>query len=176
MTNNINLLPGDLNKSKGVGFVSLLLKRVSIILVVILFIGVILGVMFVIIQTRNLNNINQKNSELTSQVQKLNQTEQRLFLVKDRISKIETILGNKTSEESIGHLDQTVSSMSSDLAFKSVKIAGPSTTLTLGATNSKVIDQFLNFLANGNSAYAQVLLKNLGYNVDLGYLVDLQLF
>ncbi|QQG47262.1 MAG: hypothetical protein HY044_04005 [Candidatus Woesebacteria bacterium] len=176
MTNNINLLPNDLNKSSGVGFVSMLFKRVSIILVVILFISVAFGVVFVIIQTRNLDNINKKNNELTSQIQKLNQTEQRLFLVKDRISKIETVLGDKTSEESIGHLDQTVSSMSSDLAFKSVKISGPATTLTLGASNSKIIDQFLNFLANGSSAYTQVLLKNLGYNADLGYLVDLQLF
>ena len=176
MTNNINLLPEELNKSKGSGFLALLFKRIAFVVGALVFVGVGIGVAFVFFLSNQLKNINSKNLELTDNIKSLSQTEQRLFLVKDRISKIERVLADKSTESSIGNIDQTVSSMSSQLSFSSVKIEGSSTALSLTSKDSLTINQFLDFLIRGNSAYTQVLLKDLGFNSILGYSLELQLF
>ncbi len=174
---NINLLPEELNKSKGTGALLFILKKVSLMSGIVVILAIILasGVLFFF--SRQLADVQSKNSELTANIKKLSQTEQKLFLVKDRISKIDKVLADKMqSENSIGNIDQTVSSMSSSLSFKTAKIEANALDLTLAAKDSFSIGEFLQVLVQPNTNYAKVVLKNLGFNSDLGYTIDLKMF
>jgi hypothetical protein len=173
----INLLPADLNVSRTSGRTGIVFRRLSFFVAIVFFLSNALFVGYTLYLNHQLGLELKKKSGLRANIENLNQAEQRLFLIKDRISKVERIFDSKSSENSISKLDKTIVSAteSSGMTFRNAKLAGVDTELTLTTSTLLNVSDFLNSFVL-SSPYGQVILKNLGFNSFLGYSIDMQMF
>jgi len=98
MPGNINLLPKEPKKTKEVEKTTRLIGNATYFIAIILTIIGPLGGLTVYKFTRDLTKLKVENETLRSSIANLESTEQGLVLLKDRVGKIQTILGNRQKD------------------------------------------------------------------------------
>ncbi len=175
MSNAINLLPNDLNIKSSSGKVGVLLKRLTVSLVFVLLVVVAAGSGLIFYLSRQVNTLESDIAQMKNQIDSLSANEQKFFLIKDRIAKVEKLFADKQTEDTIGKLDQTVAALPQDMNFKDAKFEGSNASLSVASNNSLEAADYVESVIK-SPLFSQIILRSLGFNTFNGYVVNLEMF
>ena len=169
----INLLPIELSPSRGSVKIAATIKKTTIIVSGIFLFGVLIGVMFILLLTSQAGALSAKEKTLTQNIQSLQSTEQQLFLVKDRISKIKQVYSSPGAETSFDSLNTILTNLPPNVSVDSVEIDTTKTKFSVLSKDSLGMATFLNSLVT-NGTYKNLTLTGFIFTPDRGYLITLE--
>lgn len=171
----INLLPGDLAPKASVLKLANAFKKISLLGFALFLVGTLGGVAFFIYLTTEVENLRTDQEQSRKTITSLEQTEQRIILVRDRVQKAERIIKTAPTEKRLQALELLVSRFPKNVVFTSVEILPERLDLTILVPNSSVLKEAMSALADPE-LFKKVDMISLGLNPKSGYLVSLQLF
>ncbi len=171
----INLLPIELSPSRGAAKFAKTLNRITIIVTgIFLFISLV-GVIFIVFFSIQIGSSVTKQTTLKSNIQSLEGTEQKLFLIKDRIDKIKFALASKNAEDALEIMvNQPLSNLPSTVSVNSVQIDSTTTKFSVLSTDSLGMATFLNTLVT-SGIYKNLTLTSFVFNPERGYVITLEI-
>src|SRR3989344_2426496 len=105
----INLLPGDLAPKASVLKLANALKKLSLLGFALFLVGTLGGVAFFIYLTTEVESLRTSQEQPKKTISSLEQTEQRIILVRDRVQKAEKIITTAPTEKRLQALTALVS-------------------------------------------------------------------
>ncbi len=159
----INLLPQE-SKPKGYAVnATKTLKKFSIfsIIFLLLTITVITTVnLFYGVQTRTLSS---KEESLKKEIKALEDTEQKLVLIKNRLNGISSIMSESNSKKQIEMFQRIIEQNPADVSILGAKLENEKFVINVGTDDSKKITNFYRLLASLN--FDSVELDSFTYDV-----------
>jgi hypothetical protein len=171
----INLLPTDLAPKGPTLRIVNYLKQIALVGFVI-FLLVTLGLAgYFVITSFELNGSVNRQENLKTQIKSLEQAEQKIILLKDRVIKIKKVLAMPDSQGNIV-ISQEVLVMATGLVnIGELEISPEETKLTVTSNNSSSLSQFLTTLT-GSKVYKTIVLSSFSFNPTAGYSAVFDLF
>lgn len=176
MAININLLPPGFGITGTLGKI-LKLTRMLGVIGLALFLFFALGISaFFISSTMTLNGLNSDNGSLKDQIKTLQSSEQQVVLLKDRIGKINTVLGLPDAIKTLNIIEPFISNLSASSSLSQLDIDPIKIDLSLQFSSTADTSAFIKSLSNMKSlpdskVFTSVVLTSFGYNPISGYLV-----
>ncbi|MBX4205774.1 hypothetical protein KW795_01110 [Candidatus Microgenomates bacterium] len=170
----INLLPTDVSVSKDVLKAANILKNLAIagsFLLIILATG---GILTLFLLTTQSTNEQKRADALKTEIKSIEIVEQKYFLVKDRLTKANTIIKNRTNEPKIDNLKNLTQTLPEGVTIFDSEVGLSLTKVTINATQSVGLTTFLSSLIT-NPSYKEMTMKGFSFNPNTGYFVILEL-
>jgi Tfp pilus assembly protein PilN len=170
----INLLPTDLAPKPSVVKASGVIHKLTTI-GVILFIaclGISIGLYLVF--SSQLKDSTLRKAELESSIKALQATEQRLVLIKDRLSLIKEVMGREAATDEVEAVTGLINALPEGASLNQAKLTKDSTSVALGAQDSLALTQMLSLLISSGT-YQQVDLISIGFTPSAGFSADFKL-
>lgn len=166
----INLLPQDLSPRRTIVKASDTLKRVSFLwfMVILVFSGVMVATFFVFAYQIRSTVTNQEG--LKSSIKALQQTENQLILVKDRLQKIEKVAGLDTAYEEAEGLSVLRNILPEGAELTEAELTSGQSNLEIKTTSSVVFSQLMSKLVS-SSIYKFINIESFEYTPTKGYLI-----
>lgn len=171
---DINLLPPDLTPNRKVVELANTVKKVSAVgyLVTIMLMAVGAGAFLILSQ--QLQTSRAKQEELKRQIYSLQQTEQRLILVKDRLAKVKGIWGKDSNTEEIETFQELIPLFPEGYEIRSVVFSEEQSQTAFVLPNSRaVVEFFAKIVSSG--LYSKIQLQNFSLNKDYTYGMQMNL-
>ena len=170
----INLLPQELRPKGMVLKASLTLKKVARFSVVIflVFAMVLTGVFFVL--SSQVKQSTDEQEGLKIQMKALEETEQRLFLLKDRLGKVEGAMSVNSAKEEIEVFEDVLGMNRNGVEFGQVTIEKDKVNISMSIENADSITGFFNELVEKGN-FKTIKLLSLQSNTEKGYSMELSL-
>ncbi|KKS00462.1 MAG: hypothetical protein UU51_C0007G0008 [Microgenomates group bacterium GW2011_GWC1_41_20] len=174
MQENLNLLPQNLQISKGLDSVLKTSKALGVILIVV-FIVFSLGTgAFFIYSKITLNNVQTNVEQLKSQVKAQEGSEQQLVLLKDRLAKISSIKSTPNASKNIINMDILFRNMSPSSTMNQLEVTPTKIGVSMLIRSNEDLTAFIKNLKT-NEMFNVVNLTSLGYSMNAGYSVIVSL-
>ena len=171
---NINLLPSDLGPKASVTKLAGALKRITIGGLIIFCFIVFLAIGYLIYLDLESRKVAANNESLQKSIKSLEKTEQKLFLIKNRLSLIKGLKNEQALTSELDGLTQILGGPDNGLAITRVE-----TTVGFIKTfgTSSTLQGFENFLEEVlvNPDYKTVTLKSLSFNQISGISFELEI-
>ncbi|MBU0570417.1 hypothetical protein KKB40_06625 [Patescibacteria group bacterium] len=170
----INLLPQELRPKGVVLKVSGTLKKVARLSVVTLLISALILMGVFLVLSSQVSQTSDREENLRLQVKALEETEQRLFLLKDRLSKVERVMGADSAEEEIEIFKDILGMRLNGVEFEQADLEKDKVDITISVENA---DSLTNFFAEliGKGNFKKIELLSLQSKAESGYNVELSL-
>ena len=171
---NLNLLPQNLQVSKGLGKVLKTAKALGVILVVA-FVVFCLGIVALfIINKTTLTNTQASVDQLKTQVKAQETSEQQLILLKDRLAKIASIKSTPNASKSITNVDSLFANVSSASTMNEANITSSKMDISLIISSN---DDLTSFIQNIKSTklFNTINLPSFTYSANNGYSIAVSL-
>lgn len=170
----LNLLPENLQVSKGVSKVIKVSKPLSIVSAVIFMIfSLALGAYFIFSKI-TLDKSQKEVDQLKAQIKAMEDSEQQLILLKDRLAKISTIKNTPNALKNIMNFDSVLANISPNSVIDEVNITSDKVNTSYKLTSNADFTTFINNLKN-TEFFNYVDLLSTNFNPNDGYLVDFSL-
>lgn len=170
---DINLLPQELKPKSYAIKLSKTLRRIALyFLVVFLITLMVLGATYVGLTIR-LGSLTKSERDLELRVGNLQDSEQKLVLIKDRLAKIENILNSEASKIDLAVIDLVSKNLPDRVVITSVEIIQGVTVIGISASSSQNLGRFFSVLSNLN--FNRVLLSSFFYSRETGYRIVVQI-
>ncbi len=169
----INLLPPDLGPNASVLKLLNLTKKISAIIgLVFIIFGILFAGYIFFLQTEIKSSI-KRSDNLKSSITTLNKTEQGLYLLKDRVGKIKSLLTKETQDESlIGSKDLLLGS--AGISFSKVETSQGKITISASSLTSGLLSDFFETVI-ADIDYKSINLTSFSFNSKTGYVFDLDI-
>ncbi len=151
-----------------------LINKISTILLVISIVGIIGSIVGIIYYGSKQNTIVTKIGYLKANISELSNNENRIFSIKDRLSKISEIKKIKSAEEEFSdfkRIESVVSGLDGS-SFNDVTISPTKVEMALSFKGLKNMGTVLNYIS-AIKRYKKIVLTSLGYTASSGYLANL---
>ncbi len=173
VSREINLLPPDLGANASVLKLLNLAKKAAVVIGLMFFIFGTLFIGYIVFLRIQIQTSAKKAESLKSSITALKGTEQSLYLLKERIGKIKSLLVKETDEQPL--------TSSSNILLNHPGVTLTQVVASLGKINISAGSQktgdlnnfFENILSNNN--YKSIKLMSFSYNPKSGYLFSLEL-
>jgi hypothetical protein len=173
MPENLNLLPQDLQVSKGTKNTLKTVKALGTIFIV-LFALFCLGLGGYFIYSRiTLTNIQANVDQLKKQVTAMEASEQQLVLLKDRLGKIISIKSTPNASKNVTHMDTLFAGMSQGFTPNQVSIAPSKMSMSLNILSNDDLSAFMRNVKT-TELFNQIELTSFSYTMS-GYNLELNL-
>lgn len=169
----INLLPADLTPKKSILKLSSAAKKISIVGYSLVLISAVVFVGIFFMLSRQIQTSLSNQARLKSTISSLEQTEQRLILVKDRLEKVDKVLGSKSANQEIEFFDDLLSMFPEGVSLDEANLSAEGTKITLKMQKSSSLVEFLATLLSSGT-YSHIELESFAYNSQTGYKVVLK--
>ncbi len=167
-TININLLPASFNIQKGFSVWAQNLKKIFIGgAFLLVFLGSV-GILTILLFTKNLNQEKALNQKLKLDITDLQATEQRFFLVKDRAQKIQAVYAEKKLEPLVLDLQNIVSTLPPGTSLVSTDLALNKLEVEFLADSSQSMTQLMTKIVSDDK-FTKIALKNFDFNSTKGF-------
>ncbi len=167
----INLLSQELKPSGYAVKASKRLRQLavlSIIILVITAIGFTVSSVFLSVQTKNI----AKNEEkLKNDIKNLEQTEQKLVLIKNRLAGVEKIVNDKSAKEELDILETIIEKDPQNINIYGIKLDSDKAIISVGIENSSYVTTFYSLLLNSN--FRTISLESFTFDPKFGYKIDI---
>lgn len=164
---NINLLPKSLGPKGSILKLANFSKKAAVIVAAVFFVfGLLIGG-YLFFLNREIKSSQGRQETLKATIKNLEQTEQKLFLLKDRIAKIKIFYNLEDSQTDLQSLGGLLAGSPSILVTKVTVIPGK-ITLDGTAQNSQAFGDFLGLLVL-SPVYKTIDLLNFSFGPDVGY-------
>lgn len=170
----INLLPPEFLPEKGIIKLANLLKTLSFILLPLLILSSLASIALLFYLNKQLADEKSNVEKLKLNISLLSENEQKLFLIKDRLTKIKSLSKSET-EENLAKIDQLISSAPRQFIYSGGEIDKLGAKITGTAGDSLALSEFLTGL-EVDADFKQIVIKNLNLAPGVGYSIGLDLF
>ncbi|MFZ5932504.1 MAG: hypothetical protein ACOYT7_00230 [Patescibacteria group bacterium] len=164
----INLLPTDLSPKGPIVKIATLLKNLAIVSFLTFFLAVLGMAAFFVLNSLTINSLSSRSEELKVSIKSLEATEQRLILVKDRLTKAKQVLGVESGLDEVDGLGKIVSGLSADVSLSEAIVAKDSLDTTFVASSSQGLTQLMAQVIS-QDAFKKVELVSFSFNPNAGY-------
>ncbi|MBI4157837.1 hypothetical protein HY502_03245 [Candidatus Woesebacteria bacterium] len=170
----INLLPSQLVlKGKDKVLLEGLKKFVLIGFIILIAASLIIAGYLVYLSFRIRSSVGNEDV-LKSEISSLQQTEQGLFLIKDRISRIKAVYAKESVDGQIATLTDFIEQVSGDFRISEIQISVQRVDLSVVFPSSSAFGLFYKSLIAAD-LYPDITLKTLSFNPSLGYIASFEL-
>lgn len=166
----INLLPTDLTPKGPVVKLANTLKLISYIAFSVLVITGIGLIAFFVINSLSIRSTNSQNEELKTSIESLEETEQGIVLVKDRLNKAKSLLGEKSGREEAQALSNLMPQIGADATLIEAIVDKAEFETTFVTLSSSVLSQLMATVVVQDT-YKGIELISFSYNPNAGYVV-----
>ncbi len=173
MAVKINLLPVELGRGKEAIKAASLLNRISMIIGGIFLVLGIIGIIYLVALQSQITNLIKDNSQKQTQIRSLEQTEQKLVLIKDRADKIKDVLAAKSAYDTASSVSNILSGLLTDVSLEEANIAPIQVRFSVTSQSSLGMVAFLNRVGAATN-FKQVVLKNFGFRPISGYSITIE--
>lgn len=111
---------------------------------------------------------------LKNDINSQQQTEQGLFLIKDRISRIKSVYAKESADKQIATLAGFIQTAPGEFRLLEIQVSTQKATLSVAFPSSDTFGSFYKALINAN-LYPNVVLKAFSFNPSLGYVASFEL-
>jgi Tfp pilus assembly protein PilN len=168
----LNLLPPELEVSKGLGSVLKTLRALGVIgIVAFLVFGVGVGAFF-IVSTISLNGVNASVTKLTSQISAQQKSEQQIVLVKDRLAKIASIQDSPNSLPNQKAIQPYLDRLAPTSSVSEITIDSKSVSLRVNFQTNSDLSAFIESLQSAD-VFKTVKLTSFSLSPTAGYSLDI---
>lgn len=174
MSNNLNLLPVDLQIGKGFSKVIKTIKSLNVILLVFFLVFAVGGGGYIIWRRVVFNSTNKNVNDLKLQLKNLELSEMQFVLLKDRVSKIYKIKSFPNAGLSLNNFNSISAGLSDNTIFDSLSISSSKTDLSVRVVNNIDLTDLLKNISSYNK-YKFVDLYSFDFNPGVGYTLKLNL-
>lgn len=171
---DINLLPTELKSSKEVLNTSRLLTRLAIAFGFVLAVSGLAGAGVLYYLSNQAELATSKRAELQNNVQSLESTEQKVVLMRDRVTKISEVLADRSKYDLISKYENLLLQMPPEAVLEEAELDTDISKLTIVVPTSLDLEQVL-AIVESEGQYSRVKLDNLDYNPSSGYEIVLDL-
>lgn len=144
--NKINLLPDSVRIKPSTVRTAELFKKLYIIIFVILFITIATSVGLFYMYHVRLNEADDRQATIKRQIKALEETEQRLILVKDRLSKVEQISKTKNAEKELEGFNYLIDNKGVPVSMEQMNADNQELNIKFKSNSSVDILDFLNLV------------------------------
>ena len=166
----INLLPTDLTPKGPIVKLANTLKSVSYIAFSVLVITGIGLVAFFVTNSLSIRSTNTQNEELKSSIESLEETEQGIVLVKDRLNKAKAVLGEKSGREEVQALSDLMPQIVPEATLIEAVVDKDNVETTFVTLSSSILSQLMATVISQDT-YKAIELISFSYNPNAGYVV-----
>ncbi len=170
---NINLIPDDHGVKGKAGRFTKIVKKIAMTWIFILIAGSIFGLSLSLFLSSQIRDNQAKEENLKNTLKTLETTEEKAFLIKDRVSKIKGILATLDGSPNAILIEKLSAALPSGLTVSAIAVDGSKGAITLTAQNSEVLTQLFDFLIK-DETFHSVNLTDFNYAADFGYTVNLE--
>jgi len=170
----INLLPTDLSPKGPVIKLAKSLKNIAIVGFVVFVISLASLIVFFLFISTRLSSSATRQDQFKKSIKSLEQTEQRLVMVKDRLKYTKQVLGKANAADDLEQLKPLLLSLPESASINQVDIAKDKVELTILVTDSSGVSQSLATLMAAN-LYEKIVLLSFSFNPNTGYFINLEL-
>lgn len=173
MENKMNLIPKDMSISPKTVKSVKTVNYMSIVLGSALSLCVLAGIIYIVYLNTVKVSSQQQIENLKTQITNLQSSEQKLILVKDRLTKISAIQKDESIADTLDSFIDFSNSISQDstINIMDTKLSSSKSEVTVSADSSLSINRVLGFLGSGQ-VYKNVVMNTLGFNPLSGYLAS----
>lgn len=118
---DINLLPPEYGPDPAVARISSKIARIAVVEFVIVVVVAVIGIGSFVVLSRRLAESSINQTSLKNEIASLESTEQRLYLLKDRIDKSSTVLATESANGEVSEFDFIQSNLPPGVEFKQVE-------------------------------------------------------
>jgi hypothetical protein len=169
---DLNLLPIDLSPSRGSFKLANSLKKLILTVSGIFIVAAILGGGVIFFLSNQVQNSVTRQNALKQKVQSLEVTEQKLFLIKDRLAKIQTAQAAQNAEIPFEPISKIFANLPANVTVSSVNVNPSLTEFAVVSKDSIGMASFLNLIVT-SGVYKNLNLKDFLFSPDTGYVVTL---
>jgi hypothetical protein len=168
---SINLLPKDLLPDPSVmKFSKLLRSLVTIGLALFVVVAVGLGAYFIVNSVTLQNSLKNQNT-LKESIKALEETEQGLVLVKDRLQKVKNVYTKPSIIKEVEGLSSILSSIPDRVVLTEAVLGNGTIDTSFTVENSTILTQLMaNIIINEN--YQRIDLLSFSFNPSMGYITS----
>jgi len=143
MPANLNLLPPELTVSKSLANLLKTLRAVNVIAIAAFLIFGVGMAAFFVISSVSLSGINNNITNLESQVKAQSASEQKMVLLKDRLTKISSAQKTPSSVPNLASISPLLLGLSPSAAVTQLQISPTTVKLSINLTNNTDLSLFL---------------------------------
>lgn len=166
--NEVNLLPAEKKPKASVLKLSKTLRKVLSVAAVVFFSITVVFVAAYLFFSNKIKEAKGRHEDTKRQILALEQTEQRYFLLQDRLKKIETIKGTKSAKEEIGIFKDVLGYMEEGMVFSKAELNNQDVVITFYIKNSHDLASFIENLKS-KGGFKSATLSSLAFNPNYGY-------
>ena len=170
---DINLLPENLATNKSAINLSNRLRAFSLVVFSLLFIAILSSVIIFFLYSRKLTSETNRRSELVVSLKALEETEQKIVLIKDRINKSQKLLSDDVVWTNVDNLIKYATS-NENFTVTDINVAADDITFTIALSDSKSLTDIIGVL-NNSGLFDEVTLNSVVFNKSTGYMASFAL-
>lgn len=174
MAITLNLLPQDQIVSGSLGKFLKISKSLSVIFFAIFILFAIGMTIFIITNNSKLKSLTSNVSSLKEDVIALEVSEKQIFLLKDRIKKIETLKTIPSSLKNLAGTIELVNTLSPTAKVTELDLDSKKVDLTVNFKSNFEMNSFLSTVKQSKS-FSSVIVSSFGLSPTTGYLISFNL-
>ena len=175
MAANVNLLPKELAPSESVNKLGKVLNTFAAGVTGLFIVLAVAGGLTLYFFTARFNNLNQEQTDLKNSITNLQTSESQLILLKDRIGKIQTLLGSRVNEGLYTKQKEITNSLPSDMALERNEIGQGKSTIELVSNTSRSVTDLMSVILS-KSDLSSLIMQEMTFNPYQGYKIVFDLF
>lgn len=168
----INLLPDSFKVKGSAVKLGKTLNKVATVVFVTLLMSVIVSVGTFFLFSRKLSDVTSEQNQLKTQIKALEETEQRLVLVKDRLEKVGEVYAKDTSSEEVITFESLIASIGGQVTLDTANLLTGSISISFTAENTSVLNGVIDNII-GSGLFESIELTSFTYAPEKGYEVEL---
>jgi len=167
----VNLLPKELRPKRYIVKISKVLTNVALIalLVFVISAAVITGV-FLVVSDR-LSSSQEKHEELTIQIKALQETEQKIVLIKDRLEKVNKMKSKASASEKVDILGDVIKISEGSAIVNSATLSDKKADVLVIVDGSLNLTKFLSDIII-SGGFKKIEMLSFGFEKDGGYKIE----
>lgn len=170
---NINLLPQDLAVSKGATKTVALTNKIAVFLGVLLVLITGSGIAYILLLSTQISNADKQSQDLKANIAKLENVEQQLFLIKDRVDKAGSVYSQKDISVNAAKINTLLTKLPDDISLDKTSLDSTQTSFSIISKSSLSMVTFINLL-EGSSDFSKITLKSFNYTPEQGYSINIE--
>lgn len=166
----INLLPADLGPNASVLKLLNFAKKTTIIIgFTFIIFGILFAIYILFLQTE-IKSSTKRSDGLKTSIVALSKTEQGLYLLKDRVSKIKNLLAKETQDESLSESKNLLLG-SSGITFNKVETSQGKINISGSSLTSSSLNSFFETVVSDIN-FQSINLTSFSFNPKTGYMFE----
>ena len=170
----INLLPTDLAPRPSVVKASSVVRKLTTIGVILFIISLGASIGLFLVFSNQLKDSNLRKAQLEQGIKALQATEQRLVLIKNRLSLVKEVLGRETATEELAAISSLINNLPEGVTISDAQLQKNLTSVSLQAQDSVALTQMMSTIVSLET-YGQVDLLAIRFSPTIGFSAEFQL-